>query len=148
MKAEITSVIRAVGVTVCMLIASCGLCADSVSYDTLSYEKFVAAHEFPYAAPDWRTAHIRDNYVYAAVGLDKDRVARLFGAPDYVQYIYPKAADPGPLGCSWVYVFAKDDSRVTNRSRDKIVSVIFDDAGLVRWIASSVEGLADIGGPK
>ncbi|MDD4941306.1 MAG: hypothetical protein PHE65_05355 [Candidatus Omnitrophica bacterium] len=141
------NVIRVVSVTVLVLIASSGLCAESVSYDTLSYEKFVAAHEFPYAAPDWRTAHIRDNYVYAAVGLDKDRVARLFGAPDYVQYIYPKAADPGPLGCSWVYVFAKDDSRVTNRSRDKIVSVIFDDAGLVRWIASSVEGLADIGGP-
>lgn len=46
------NVIRAVGVTVFMLIASCGLSAESVSYDTLSYEKFVAAHEFPYAAPD------------------------------------------------------------------------------------------------
>jgi hypothetical protein len=64
-----------------------------------------------------------------------------------VQYIYPKAAASGPLGCSWVYVFAKDDPDLTNQSRDKGVSVIFDDAGLVRWIASSVEGMADIGGP-
>jgi hypothetical protein len=109
-----------------------------------TYSEFVAAHQFPYRADPDRIAGIRQNFDSLSPGLDMARVLSCVGGPDFVQHLYSKGPSPGLIGASWVYVFEKQDPKLTNVFHDLTIEVFFDKTGRVFKIFSNIDGLTPI----
>jgi hypothetical protein len=102
------------------------------------YSEWSASHPFPVALPAAKQRELAAKLSGLSLGLSKEQVKGMVGAPDYVG---DGSLQPNAVACMWIYNFA--DQSLSTEPKDKYMVLLgFDNAGKLEAIAPNhVDGV-------